>query len=161
MAAPLPDLSQAWNIAVPTGPVARVDAIVSEAAERVYKELGSEHAEVVYARALEQELAARSCDVRREVEIPVFYTDSIGIRRSVGVYKADHIVTSRHSGETVIVEVKHRNCTDAVHRDTVAQLVRYANAYANAAPSLSLTHIVGVFFPVLSGELRVFSAPIK
>ncbi|MCL5675916.1 MAG: GxxExxY protein [Patescibacteria group bacterium] len=66
------------------------------AAFKVHKILGSVHKEIVYQKALAEELSLLEIPFKREEAIPIFYNG-----KKVGIYQPDFIVDDK-----VIVEIK-------------------------------------------------------
>lgn len=65
----------------------------------IHKELGSAHKELVYQRALEEELKLAKIIYQREVRLPVLYKG-----KNVGIYIPDFVID-----EKVIIELKAMN----------------------------------------------------
>lgn len=101
-----------------------MDSIITSirvGAERVIGQLGSQQREVVYSKALALELRhTASMSVEVESPIPVVYTTANGVGVTVGVERADLMITAPHPA---IVECKIAECVTVDH---MAQARRYA-----------------------------------
>ena len=81
----------------------------------VFNELGHGFLESVYEKSLELALNAIGIDVRRKIEIPVWFR-----RNQVGDFEADMLVEG-----CVLLELKAVRCLDSSHE---AQLLNYLRA---------------------------------
>src|SRR5712692_1999238 len=81
----------------------------------VYNELGHGFLESVYEKALEVALTAKGLDVRRQIEVPVWFRGN-----KVGDFTADMLVE-----RCVILELKAVRTLDSAHE---AQLLNYLRA---------------------------------
>ncbi len=81
----------------------------------VYNELGHGFLESVYEKALEVALTAKGLDVRRQIEVPVWFRGN-----KVGDFAADMLVE-----RCVLLELKAARTLDSSHE---AQLLNYLRA---------------------------------
>lgn len=99
-----------------------MDLVIREAASRVIDQLGPKQREVVYSKALAVELRhAANMSVEIEPPIPVVYTTANGVGVTVGVERADLMITAPHPA---IVECK---IAEHVTEDHMLQASRYAH----------------------------------
>jgi GxxExxY protein len=82
------------------------------AAMEVHRLLGPGFLEAVYQGALEKELALRGISFQPQVELPVYYKDTL-----IGVYKADLVIDHR-----IIIEIKGISRLNSSHE---AQALHY------------------------------------
>jgi len=81
----------------------------------VYNELGHGFLESVYEKAFEVALSARGLDVRRQIQVPVWFRG-----HKVGDFVADVLVD-----RSVLLELKAARTLDSAHE---AQLLNYLRA---------------------------------
>ena len=89
-------------------------AIIGAAME-VHRLLGPGFLEAVYQGALEKELSLRGISFQPQVELPVYYKDTL-----VGIYKADLVIDHK-----IIVEIKGMSRLNSSHE---AQALHYLAA---------------------------------
>lgn len=78
-----------------------METIVNEAMAKVIGQLGPNHREAVYQRALGAELRARGHVVALEAPVPITYVASDGFPHPVGTERADLVVDLKH-----VIELK-------------------------------------------------------
>lgn len=78
-----------------------METIVNEALARVVGQLGSNHREAVYQRALAAELRSRGHVVALEVPVPINYVATDGFPHPVGTERADLVVDLKY-----VIELK-------------------------------------------------------
>lgn len=82
----------------------------------VHKILGNGFQEVIYQRALENEMTAQGLSFSREHEMPIFYKD-----KQIGTRRVDFLVE-----QVISVEIKATTKLEDVH---LAQAINYLEAY--------------------------------
>jgi GxxExxY protein len=102
----------------PRYPLSALTGSIIAAAQEVHRTLGPGFREIVYQRALARELAARSLDYSREVDVDVFYKGD-----KVGKMRIDFIVGDA-TGD-VMVEIKAKGALEGVD---VVQALSYLKA---------------------------------
>src|SRR3989338_1054718 len=65
-------------------------------AQNIHRELGPVHKEIVYQRALDEELKSSQMQFDREIALPISYKG-----KKVGIYRTDFLIDNK-----VIVEIK-------------------------------------------------------
>ena len=85
------------------------------AAMEVHRILGPGFLEAVYQAALEKELSLRGILFQRQVDLPVYYKDTL-----IGIYKADLVVDDK-----IIIEIKGISRLNSSHE---AQALHYLAA---------------------------------
>jgi GxxExxY protein len=93
-----------------------ITAKIIGCAMEVHKILGNGFQEVIYQRALEQELILTGLSFQREFEMPIFYKDE-----QIGARRVDFLV-----GQVVSIELKAITMLEDVH---LAQAINYLEAY--------------------------------
>lgn len=86
------------------------------AAMKVHSSLGNGFPEVIYQRALEIELPYHDLSFERELEMPVYYRETL-----VGKRRVDFLVN-----ELIVVELKAFSAIEDAH---IAQTLNYLEAY--------------------------------
>jgi ATP-dependent DNA helicase RecG len=72
----------------------------------VKKELGGGHKEVIYQRAVEEELTKNKINYKKEVQIPIYYNE-----KKIGIYQPDFVIDNK-----VILELKAINFIGATEK---------------------------------------------